>query len=109
MEHNDLLDRIKTWVRYFKCNYNVQRYEESKNLNDYLHFRIVRKEYEAKVAALAVSFKNFHRNHVDIELKTFDKAKKVRQLKGGDIEPVPIVPNFQKMTSKQLQCWSLGP
>lgn len=68
MEHSDLLDRIKAWVRCFKCNYNVQRYKESKNLKDCLHFRIVRKEYEAKVAALAVSFKDFHRNHVDIEL-----------------------------------------
>lgn len=32
-----------------------------------------------------------------------------RETKGNDIEPVPIIPNFHKMTSEQLQCWSIGP
>ena len=78
-EHNDLIDRIKGQVRCFKCNSDVQRYEELKNLKDYLHYRIARKEYEAKVAAAAVSFEDFRRNHVQSELNKFDNAEKARQ------------------------------
>lgn len=52
----------------FKSNADVQVYEELKNLNDYLHYCIKQKEYEAKVAVAKVSFKDFHRNHVEVEL-----------------------------------------
>lgn len=48
----------------FKCNSDVQRHKESKNLKDYLQYRIALRKYEANIAAAVVSFEDFRRNHV---------------------------------------------
>ena len=76
---DELIEKIKAHVMCFKCNTDVQQYEELKNLKDYLHYRIAQREYEAKVAAAALSFEDFWRNHVQNELKNFDLAEKVGQ------------------------------
>ena len=50
-----------------KCNSDVQRFEELKNLKDYLHYRISHMEFEAKATTAQISFEDFHINHVDAE------------------------------------------
>lgn len=79
MEHSALTDIIKAQVRCFKCNSDLQRYEELKNLKDYLSYRIARKEYDDKVAAAAVSFEDFRRSHVESELRKYDLGVKARE------------------------------
>ena len=68
-EHSEFLDKIKTQVRCFKSNSDVQVYEELKNLKDYLHYHIQQREYDAKVATAKISFQDFRRNHVEAELR----------------------------------------
>lgn len=63
-EHNEFIDKIMIYVRCFKCNADVQRYKNLKNLKEYLHYRIALMEYEAEVGTEAVSFKEFCRNYV---------------------------------------------
>lgn len=104
-EHNALIYRIKAQVRCFKCNSDVQRYEELKNLKDYLHYRLALKEYESKVAAAAVSFEDFRRTHVENELKKFDMARKAR-LEDDKWRWSPL---YQIFKTWPLSNYSVGP
>ena len=78
-EESEFLEKIKTQVKCFKCNSNIQVYEELKNLKDYLQYCIQQREYDAKVAAVKASFEEFRRKHVEAELRKFDRAVKEKE------------------------------
>lgn len=78
-EYSEFLHKIKTHVKCFKCNSDVQVYEELKNLKDYLYYRIQQREYDAKVAAAKIRFEDFCKNHVEAELRKFDRAEKEKE------------------------------
>ena len=78
-EHNVLWDTIKSQVRCFKCNSDVQRYEESKNLKDYLHYRIAYTVYEGQIAFAVLTMDELRKKHVDAELLKFDMAERQRR------------------------------
>lgn len=78
-EYNELLDKIKSHVQCFDCISNVQVYEELKNLKDYLYYRIQQREYDAKIVAAKVNFEDLCRNHVEAELRKFDRAEKEKE------------------------------
>ncbi len=77
-EHNALVERMKSQVRCFKSNSDVQRYEELKGLKDYLHYRIACTAYENQLATVAVTVDDMRRKHVDAQLLKFDLAEKER-------------------------------
>ena len=78
-EHNALLDRLKSQVRCFKSTSDVQRYEELKGLKDYINYRIACRTYEDQLETAAITVDELRRNHVDAELRKFDRAQKEKQ------------------------------
>lgn len=92
----------------FKYNYDDQRYEELKNLKDYLHYHIAHKEYKSKIIVATLSFEDFRRNHVESKFEKLEMMGKV-ETRGNELKLVPMIPYLQEMASKQLQYWSIRP
>ena len=78
-EHNALLDRNKLRINCFKCNSDVQRYEELKNLNNYLHYRIVYTSYEGQLASAALTVDELRKKHVNVKLLEFDMTERQQE------------------------------
>ena len=78
-EHNDLLERVKSEVKCFKSNSDVQRYDKLRGLKDYINYRIAREAYETQLATAAITVEELRRNHVEAQLRKFDLAEKERQ------------------------------
>lgn len=73
-EHNALLDRIKSQVKCFKCNSDVERYDKLRNLKEHLHYGIARTTYEGCLTSAVITVDELRKKHVDAELLKFDMA-----------------------------------
>lgn len=92
--HNTLRKIIKSQVRYFKCNSDVQRYEELKNLKKYLHYRIVYTTYNSRLASAVLTVDDLGKKHVDAEFLKFDMAERQRRKTTIRGREVALVPSF---------------
>ena len=70
---------MKSQVRCFKSNSDVQRYEELKGLKDYISYRIACEAYEAQLETAAITVDEMRRKHVESQLLKFDRAEKEKQ------------------------------
>ena len=94
-EHNALRDIIKSQVRCFKCTTDVQRYEELRNLKDYLHYRIAYTAYEDRLASAILTVDEQRRSYVDAELLKFDIAER-REREAEKWQWSPLFQIFRK-------------